>query len=185
MRAKHTRVAKLRARGAQRRSRRGAKLFRGTASLLLSITSASRARDPDRPRPVSRGVTGGGQEPGASSVRPPAGARLATRSRPDQVTCCQSVSVTSDLSVDPAPVLTFSRRETCRWADGRARADQGGRSCTRLLPASTSHAGHCLGLPGERHNPISNTHTQPERREHKQAGPHIRDQWSGAAHPLG
>ena len=85
-------------------------------------------------------------------VRPPAGARLATRSRPDQVTC-QSVSVTSDLSVDPAPVLTFSRRETCRWADGRARADQGGRSCTRLLPASTSHAGHCLGLPGERHNP--------------------------------
>jgi hypothetical protein len=152
VRAKHTRVAKLRARGAQRRSRRGAKLFRGTASLLLSITSASRARDPDRPRPVSRGATGGGQEPGASSVRPPAGARLATRSRPGQVTC-QSVSVTSDLSVDPAPVLTFSRRETCRWADGRARADQGGRSCTRLLPASTSHAGHCLGLPGERHNP--------------------------------
>ena len=104
---------------------------------------------------VPRGGSGAGGLVGEA----PGWRRLATRSRPGQVTC-QSVSVTSsDLSVDPAPVLTFSRRETCRWADGRARADQGGRSCARdcSLPP---HAGHCLGLPGERHNPhLEHTHS--------------------------
>ena len=38
-----------------------------------------------------------------------------------------------------------------RWADGRARADQGGRSCTRLLPAST--CGALLGAAGRETQP--------------------------------
>ena len=141
--------------------------FRARASLLLSITSASRARDPDRPRPVSRGATGGSRA-GGPRARPPG-----RRASGHAVTTCHATRHLSrdDLSVDTGAGAHLLSMRDVRWADGRARADQG----RALLHATSSLLHTCGALVGaagrERHNPLSNTHGA-ERREHTSRATH-------------
>ena len=111
--------------------------------------------------------------------RPRAGGPRARHTRPRRVRVWPRghdlvrSPVTSRPERGPDACAPFSATRDVGWADGRARADKGGRSCTRPLPASA--CGALFGAAGREDTtqPPSRTHTGPNAGS-TQAGQHVR-----------